>query len=135
MLKYPTKTINAPAASPRARIRADRRRDPEIEICLGVTANTMWRSVTREGVEIFLPPQLFTIFLLVSRAKFGITPERLLNSIYADSIDGGPVTGRKAMHVQRVNLNRRLAPLGLHIRSAGSGYRDAVYEFEIGRPL
>ncbi len=96
-----------------------------------MTTNTLRRSVTRDGVEIFLSPQLFAIFTLISRAKFGVTPERLFNSIYADSIDGGPLTGRKAVQVQRCNLNRKLSPLGLHIRSAGSGHRDAVYEFEI----
>ena len=102
----------------------------------GVTANTLRRSVTRDGVEVSLPPQLFAIFMLISRAKFGVTPERLFNSIYADSIDGGPLTGRRSVQVQRVNLNRRIAPLGLRIHSAGSGYRDTAYTFEIfGRPI
>ena len=41
------------------------------------------------------------------------------------------MTGRRSMQVQRVNLNKRLAPLGLRIRSAGSGYRDTAYTFEI----
>ena len=106
-----------------------------IRIQAGVTANLMRRSVTRDGVEVLLSPQLFTIFMLISRAKFGVTPAELFEALYSNSIDGGPLTGRKAVQVQRVNLNRQLAPLGLHIRSAGSGHRDAVYEFEIGSPL
>ena len=102
----------------------------------GISVSVMRHSVKRNGVEIFLPPQQFEILLLVSKAKFGITPTRLFEALYADSIDGGPLCGRKAVHVQRRNLNRRLAPIGLHIRSAGSGHRDAVYAFEIfGRPL
>jgi hypothetical protein len=107
-----------------------------ITLRAGITVNTVRHSVTRAGVEIFLPPQLFGILLLIGKAKFGVTPARLFEALYSDSIDGGPLTGRKAVQVQRVNLNRRIAPLGLRIRSAGSGYRDAVYEIEIvaGRP-
>ena len=97
----------------------------------GVVANEARHSVMRDGVEVFLSPQLFRIFLLISRARFGVTPARLFNVIYADLIDGGPLTGRKAVQVQRINLNRKLAPLGLHIESAGSGYRDRAYELRI----
>jgi hypothetical protein len=80
-----------------------------IAIRPGVTANTVRHSVIRDSVKVSLSPQLFKIFLLIGKAKFGVTPERLFAAIYADSIDGGPLTGRKAMHVQRVNLNRRPA--------------------------
>ena len=106
-----------------------------ITVSAGVVANTVRHSVTRDGVEVFLSPQLFEIFLLISKAKFGVTPEQIFQSIYADDPNGGPLCGRKAIHVQRWNLNRRIAPLGLHIRSAGSGFREGVYEFETsGRP-
>jgi hypothetical protein len=103
----------------------------EVAVRPGVIANTVRHSVTRNGCEIFLSPQQFGIFLLVSTAKFGMTPAHLFNVIYADSIDGGPLTGRKAVQVQRVNLNRKIAPLGLRIESAGSGFREGVYELEI----
>ena len=102
-----------------------------IAIRAGVTANTVRHSVTRGDVEVFLSPQLFAIFLHVSAARFGATPAQLFDALYVDSIDGGPLTGRKAVQVQRVNLNRKLAPLGLHIRSAGSGFRDRAYELSI----
>ena len=106
-----------------------------ITVSAAVGVNTTRRSVTRDGVEVFLSPQLFEIFLLISKAKSGVTPEQLFQSIYGDDPNGGPLCGRKAIHVQRRNLNRRIAPLGLHIRSAGSGFRESVYEFEIfGRP-
>lgn len=97
----------------------------------GVVANTVRHSVVRDGVEVFLSPQLFEIFLYVAKARFGATPEQLFTAIYAGAIDGGPLSGRKAIHVQRRNLNRKLAPLGLRIESAGSGFRDGVYELQI----
>ena len=99
----------------------------------GVTANTVRHSVTRDGVEIFLSPQLFEILLLVSKARFGITPAQLFNALYTDLPDGGPPTGRKAVQVQRINLNRKLAPLGFRIKSAGSAFRDRAYELGIER--
>jgi hypothetical protein len=107
---------------------------PEIAIRPGVVANTVRHSVTRNGVEVFLSPQQFKIFLLISKARFGITPAQLFNLIYADSIDGGPLTGRKAVQVQRCNLNQKILPLGLRIQSAGSGYRDGVYELRESTP-
>jgi hypothetical protein len=39
-------------------------------------------------------------------------------STLTSTFDGGPLTGRKAVVVQRTNLNRKLAPLRL---SFGSG--------------
>jgi hypothetical protein len=97
----------------------------------GITANLVRHSVTRDGAEVFLSPQLFGILLLIGKAKFGVTPAQLFQSIYADDPNGGPLTGRKAVQVQRVNLNRKLAPIGLRIKSAGSGFRDRTYELTI----
>jgi hypothetical protein len=95
---------------------------PEIiTIRPGVTANIGRHSVARDGVEVFLSPQLFEIFLRIGLSKFGATPAQLFQSIYADDPNGGPLTGRKAMCVQRTNLNKKLALLGLRVTSAGSG--------------
>ena len=105
-----------------------------LAICAGVVANTTRQSVTRAGREVILSPQLFKIFLLVARARYGITPEKLFDAIYRDSVDGGPMTGPKTMQVQRVNLNKRIAPLGLAITSGGPGRAGGVYELAL-RPL
>jgi hypothetical protein len=105
-----------------------------ITIRAGVTVNTVRHSVARGGVEVFLSPQQFEIFLRTGTARFGVTPAQLFDALYVDSIGGGPLTGRKAVQVQRCNLNRKIAPLGLHIRSAGSGFRDGVYEIEFREP-
>ena len=104
---------------------------------LDIVANEIRHSVTRNGVEVFLSPQLFEIFSIISRAKHGVTPAQLFAALFANDPNGGPLSGKKAIHVQRRNLNKKLAPLGLHIRSAGSGFRDGIYEFEIvsGRPI
>ena len=102
-----------------------------ITIRPGVTANVIHRSVTRDGVEVFLSPQLFKIFLRIGLSKCGATPAQLFQSIYADDPNGGPLTGRKAMCVQRANLNKKLVPLGLRITSAGAGYRDRPYTLSL----
>ena len=106
-------------------------RPETVTIRPGVVANTIRHSVTRDGLEIFLSPQLFEIFLRIGLSKSGVTPAQLFDAIYSDSIDGGPLTGRKAVQAQRVNLNRKLAPLGPRIKSAGSGYRDRAYELTL----
>jgi hypothetical protein len=105
-----------------------------IAIRPGVIANVVRHSVARDGVEVFLSPQLFEILLLIGQARFGMPPRRLFDALYTDAINGGPLTGRKAVQVQRINLNRKIAPLGLHIESAGSGFRDGVYELSIREP-
>jgi hypothetical protein len=97
----------------------------------GVVANTIRQSVTRATREVILSRQLFRIFLLVAEAKYGITPERLFDVIYRDSIGGGPLTGSKTMQVQRVNLNKKLEPLCLTIKSGGPGRAGGVYELEV----
>ena len=94
----------------------------------GIIANTIRQSVCRDGVEVFLSRQLFQIFLLIGAAKSGTTPERLFNAIYEHDPAGGPLTGRKAMCVQRTNLNKRLAPLRLQVTSGGAGRSGGVYE-------
>src|SRR5262245_2259856 len=96
----------------------------------GVVANAVRQSVVRGGIEVHLSRQLFVIFVLIGTSKYGVTPERLFNAVYADSIGGGPLTGRKAMCVQRVNLNHRLAPLRITITSGGRGRAGGVYELK-----
>ena len=103
----------------------------EFSICTEVTANRLRHSIRRGGVEVLLPRQLFAMFLLIAKAKHGTTPERLFDAIYADSVDGGPLTGHKAMQVQRVNLNRRIAPLYLHITSGGAGRAGGIYALAV----
>ena len=103
-----------------------------IEIRAGVTVNRIRQSVSRNGTEVLLPRQLFLMLLLIANARYGTTPARLFDAIYADSIDGGPLTGRKAVQVQRVNLNRSLAPLALRVTSGGAGRAGGVYTLEAG---
>jgi hypothetical protein len=55
--------------------------------------------------EVLLSQTQFRLFVLVARAKYGITPERLLEILYADDPDGGPDTGRRAVCVRRVITN------------------------------
>jgi hypothetical protein len=63
---------------------------------LGFTRNDRRRSsvrhsLARDGVEVFLSPQQFELFMRVSTAKFGATPAQLFQAIYADDPNGGPI--------------------------------------------
>jgi hypothetical protein len=84
-------------------------------------------TVERAGHEVTLTRQTFAIFLAVASAKYGITPERLFAVLFGADPNGGPETGTKAVMVQRTNLNRRLQPLGITVRSRAAG-RAALYE-------
>jgi hypothetical protein len=70
-----------------------------------------------------LPPIKQRIYDTVRRRP-GITARELLDQVWANDRDGGPLTGTKCLHVHVLQLNRRLAPLGLMVRARGSeGYQ------------
>ena len=62
-----------------------------------------------------LSPMQFQIFDIVRRSKYGIAGPVLTDRLYADRADGGPVSGRKSMQTQVVQLNKRLAKANLRI--------------------
>jgi hypothetical protein len=101
-----------------------------VEIRPGVIVNPIRLSITREGVEVLLTRQTFEMLSVIAKSEHGITLDGLFNCLYAHCADGGPLTGRKAVATQRFNLNSRLAPLGLHVRSNGSG-RAGLYTLEV----
>jgi hypothetical protein len=57
------------------------------------------------------------------RRRPGITVQELLDQVWADALDGGPLTGAKCLHVHVAQLNRRLAPHGLTVRALDGGYQ------------
>ena len=102
-----------------------------ISIALEVVAVAPRHSVVRGGREVFLSAQQFQILLLVARARFGITPQRIFDCLFAESPNGGPVVGHRTICAQRVHLNHKLAPLGITVSTNGHGRAGGVYEILI----
>jgi hypothetical protein len=75
------------------------------------------------GPPAKLTPIQTKIYLAVRAAGHGIPISRLANEVYADRIDGGPLTARDVMHTQIHLMNKRLSEVGENIRSEGKLYR------------
>ena len=102
-----------------------------VRICPGVSAIRPRTSVVRRGIEARLSPTQFQMVLLIARARpYGIPLEQLFDAIYAGTADP-PITGRKALAVQRVIANQKLRPLEIILSSAGAGRRGGVYELQV----
>jgi hypothetical protein len=71
---------------------------------------------------LHLPPIKQRIYEAVQRRP-GITAQELRDWVWADDIDGGPLTATKCLHVHVSQLNDLLRPLGITVRSEGGGYR------------
>ena len=69
-----------------------------------------------------LPPIKQRILDAVRRRP-GITAQELRDWVWADDLDGGPLTDTKCLHVHVAQLNALLRPLGIVVRSEGGGYR------------
>jgi hypothetical protein len=87
---------------------------PEPKIC--PTCN---QPIVPEGLR--LPPIKVRILGAVRRRP-GITAQELRDWVWADDIDGGPLTDTKCLHVHVAQLNTLLRPQGITVRSEGGGY-------------
>jgi hypothetical protein len=62
------------------------------------------------------------IFAIVRRAgRWGVTSDALFERLYADDPEGGPLSGRRSMHVIVQNLNIKLRAHGKRIRCPPRG--------------
>lgn len=87
---------------------------------------TLPRALEFAGVH--LTPMQKRIVERVHRAgKHGATLEMLVNACYADDADGGPLHAERSVHVQVCFANKRLAPVGVQVRSDKKGGRGAFY--------
>lgn len=57
--------------------------------------------------------------------KHGLLSNRLFDKLYADDIDGGPLSGIKAMHTRICLLNRKIEKVGWCIRGEHTGNSHA----------
>lgn len=69
-----------------------------------------------EGVEIVLSAGLRNLVQTVRLAgPHGIDTNRLFDKLYDGDLDGGPLSGHKALHVRVHQVNKRLRPHGWRI--------------------
>jgi hypothetical protein len=73
-------------------------------------------------IGLRLPPIKQRIYDAVRRRP-DITARELRDWVWADDIDGGPLTDTKCLHVHVAQLNAMLRPHGIMVRSQGGGYR------------
>ena len=93
----------------------------------GVVMVSQHYAVTRHGAEVILSPMQFRMLEMIAGSEIGMTPEALFDRLYAGM--DTPLHGRRSIHIQRVNANHKLEPLGVKITSnrryggPGSVYR------------
>jgi hypothetical protein len=67
------------------------------------------------------PGQLRLAKLVLRAGEHGISGRRLFDLLYADDVDGGPVTGVDTLKVRVCMVNRKLAAIGKEIRAPKGG--------------
>lgn len=85
---------------------------------------------------VSLTPQQYRIVQRIKKAgKHGITTEMLIDHVYANDPDGGPVTAAQTLHVQVMLANRELRKIGFKVASTCKGRRDGEYRItQAGAP-
>jgi hypothetical protein len=78
---------------------------------------------------VHLSTMQLKIYDIVRRSKHGIVGEQLINKVYEDRRDGGPICARLSVHVQISNMNKRLAVVGQRVKATARG-RGSVYKLE-----
>lgn len=74
----------------------------------------------------FHQPLRFRIFAYLARHPGGAPTDELINYVYREHADGGPLSARSCLHTTVYSMNEVLAPLRLQIRATrgrGSIYR------------
>lgn len=77
------------------------------------------------------PPVVFDVHLSAGErdifdnvhkaGRYGIETDRLMDRLYGDQENGGPLTGVRSLHVRIVMLNRKLKPEGYRIGGTRNG--------------
>jgi len=104
-----------PAVDRHASVRGagHRRRQPEI-------CSQCGQVITPKGLR---PPPIKARIFDAVKHRPGITAQQLRDWVWADDMNGGPLTDTKCLHVHVVQLNALLRPLGIMVRSQGGGYQ------------
>jgi hypothetical protein len=73
-----------------------------------------------ETAPVHLSPLQLKIYKTVRKSAYGIPGTELVNRIYADRDDGGPLWASVSINVQILRMNKRLAAVGQRI-GCGNG--------------
>lgn len=65
------------------------------------------------------------LFIVLAERRGSVVSWRdMLNAIYFDDVEGGPLNAKRTVHVIRCYANKKLSTFGLRISTTyGSGYR------------
>src|SRR5208337_976421 len=86
--------------------------------------------VPREFADLKLTPQQSRILARVCKAgKHGISSDILIDWLYADRDDGGPMGASRVLHNQVCRMNRELCKIGWQLRATrgGAHFEPGVY--------
>ncbi len=75
----------------------------------------------------FSPMQKKIVDRVHKAGKGGVTLAMLVNHVYADDPDGGPIHAERSVHVQLCIVNRKLAPANRRVEANKSGGQGAFY--------
>lgn len=85
--------------------------------------------IVSNGIEaVTLTPTQYKIMLGVRQRSRSL--DELVNYIYGERPDGGPVTARNCLAVIMSKLNARLAPLGVRVGAERKGAWAPPYKIE-----
>lgn len=86
------------------------------------------RAVVKNENYVILSPIQYKILSAVRRRSLSL--DGLIEAVYADRVDGGPVTAANSVSVTIVALNRRLACLGIRVGAVRKGAWAPPYKIE-----
>ena len=97
----------------------------ELPVCK-CCGQTLPRPLEFNGIK--LSPMQKKLITRVQRAgKFGVTLKMLVDSVYSDDPDGGPLHAERSVHVQLCLANKRLAAAGMRMKADKRGGQGAFY--------
>lgn len=80
-------------------------------------------------VQIGLTPRQRDIFRALQKAgRRGLTISQLVEKVYGNDPDGGPLSAANVMHVSNIKMRKKLAKFGFKITSNGG--HGAIWRLE-----
>ena len=87
-----------------------------------------YRVVRKGSNAARLSPMQYKIINLVHRRP--LTLDAIVDAVYSDRTDGGPLVARNTVAVHMVRLNERLEPLGIRVCASRMGGWGPTYKIE-----
>lgn len=90
------------------------------------------REIAHEAAAVRLSPMEQRMFDIIRDSRSGIETDRLTDRLYENDRDGGP-SSTNIIAVMKININRKIAKVGLQIERLPRGSRDKHRIVEIAR--